>query len=122
MGLVIKVRYEPCREVVIKEVVEYPSVESLARLLNAYFRAGQLIVPNWTEGVLFCYFPLPLTSDSLVREYLNGRVIWSSVMFTLMPNYQEFLKIDGVEVPVIDVSHNPSLRRVAKWLKARSKK
>jgi hypothetical protein len=120
--LVIKVKHEPSREVVIKEVVEYPSVGGFIRLLNAYFRAGQLIMPNWTEGVLFCYFPLPLTSDSLVKEYLGGRVIWSSVVFTLMPSYQEFLKIDGVEVPVIDVSHNPSLRRVAKWLKARAKR
>jgi len=50
--LVIKVKHEPSREVVIKEVVEYPSVGSFTRLLNAYFRAGQLIMPNWTEGVL----------------------------------------------------------------------
>lgn len=119
--MVIKVKYEPCREVVIKEVVEYPSIDSLARLLSAYFKAGQLILPNWTEGVLFCYFPLPLTTESLVKEYLNGRVIWSLVLFALMPTYRESLKIDGIEVPVIDVSHNLFLRKVARWLRARSK-
>jgi len=117
--LVIKVRYEPFKEIVIKEVVEYPSVESMARFLGAYLRAGQLIIPNWTEGVLFCYFPLPLTTDDLVKEYFEGRVYWSTVIFTVMPEYRDVLKIDAVEVPVIDVSHNPSLRRVARWLKTR---
>jgi len=119
--LVIKIKYEPFKEIVVKEIVEYPSPDSLARFLGAYLKAGQLIVPNWTEGVLFCYFPLPLTTESLVKEYFDGRVYWSTIMFTLMPTYQEVLKIDAAEVPVIDVSHNPSLKRIAKWLKARFK-
>ncbi|RLF12397.1 MAG: hypothetical protein DRJ98_00425 [Thermoprotei archaeon] len=119
--MVIKIKYEPFKEIVVKEIVEYPSPDSLARFLGAYLKAGQLIVPNWTEGVLFCYFPLPLTTESLVKEYFDGRVYWSTIMFTLMPTYQEVLKIDAAEVPVIDVSHNPSLKRIAKWLKARFK-
>lgn len=119
--MVVRMEYKPFKEIVVKEVVEYPSIESLAKFLGAYLKVGQLIVPNWAEGTIFCYFPLPLTTESLVKEYFEGRVYWSTVIFTHMPTYHEALKVDAAEIPIIDVSHNPSLRRMAKWLRRRSK-
>jgi hypothetical protein len=58
----------------------------------------------------------------VAKEYLAGRVIWSSVIFTLMPNYQQTIKVGGIEVPIVDVTPNETFRQVALWLKERVSK
>ena len=52
-----------------------------------------------------------------LENYLKGKMIWSSVNFALMPKYTPSIKVGGLEIPVINVSHHPVLREAAKWLK-----
>ncbi|MFN3621620.1 MAG: hypothetical protein ACK4TI_01895, partial [Nitrososphaerales archaeon] len=50
----------------------------------------------------------------------DGKIIWSSVIFTLMPNYQQTIKVGAIEVPIIDITPNETFRQVALWLKERA--
>jgi len=60
---------------------------------------------------------LPPDTETVAKEYLSGRIIWSSVLFTLMPNYQQTIKAGVMEVPIVDITPNETLRQVALWLK-----
>jgi len=121
VGLV-KITYEPYTEVVIKEYTYYPKPEALAATLAHCIQIGQPAVILWCEGVAFIPMALPPDTETVAKEYLAGRIIWSSVIFTLMPNYQQAIKVGGIEVPIVDVSPNETLRQVALWLKERVNK
>jgi hypothetical protein len=113
----VKITYEPYTEVVIKEYTYYPKPEVLAATLAHCIQIGQPAVILWCEGVAFIPMALPPDTETVAKEYLAGRIIWSSVAFTLMPNYQQAIKVGGIEVPIVDVSPNETLRQVARWLK-----
>ncbi len=116
----VKITYEPFTEVVIKEYTYYPKPESLATTVAYSIQMGQPAVILWCEGVAFIPVTLPPETELVVKEYLSGKIIWSSVIFTLMPNYQQSLKVGAIEVPLIDTTPNETLRQVALWLKERA--
>jgi len=68
--------------------------------------------------VTFSYSLLPPTTDSLIKEFLEGRIYWTDVVFALMPEYESSIKVGTLDIPVIDVTPNPILREAAKWMKA----
>jgi len=53
---------------------------------------------------------------------LKGRMHWASVAFAVMPAYESaaLLQEMNVRVPVADVSGNPTLYAVARWLRERA--
>ncbi len=118
----VKITYKPYSEVVIKEYTYYPKPEALAATLAHCIQIGQPAVILWCEGVAFIPMALPPDTETVAKEYLAGRIIWSSVIFTLMPNYQQTIKAGGIEVPIVDVTPNETLRKVALWLKERVNK
>lgn len=113
----MEILFKPVKELVIMECVRYPSKEALANSLAFLLRTGQPIALDWAEGVVFFGMPLPPTTDALVKDYMEGRIYWPSVMFALMPTYQAAISIGTLDVPVIDMSPNPTMRTVAGWLK-----
>jgi len=113
----VKITYEPYSELVIKEYTYYPKPEALAATLAHCIQMGQPAVILWCEGVAFIPTALPPDTETVVKEYLAGRIIWSSVYFTFMPNYQQTIKAGVIEVPLVDVTPNETLRQVALWLK-----
>ena len=113
----MKIVYEPYSELVIKEYTYYPKPEALAATLAHCIQIGQPAVILWCEGVAFVPMALPPDTEAVAKEYLAGRIIWSSVIFTLMPNYQQTLKVGVIEVPVVDITPNETLRQAALWLK-----
>lgn len=117
LSILVKISYEPFSEVVIKEYTYYPKPEALAATLAHCIQIGSPAVILWCEGVAFIPMPIPLDTESVAKEYLSGRIIWSSVLFTLMPNYQQTIKGGVVEIPVVDITPNETLRQVALWLK-----
>jgi len=113
----VKISYEPFTEVVIKEYTYYPKPEALAATLAHCVQIGSPAVILWCEGVAFIPMALPPDTETVAKEYLSGRIIWSSVLFTLMPNYQQTIKAGVMEVPIVDITPNETLRQVALWLK-----
>jgi len=114
----VKITYQPWEEIVIHEVVEYP----LAALLEMQSfgvppgSMGRTLM--WANGIAFAYVAMP-ASDDVVAEHLKGRMHWASVVFARMPAYESavLLQAMNTRIPVADVSGNPTLYAIARWLR-----
>ena len=105
------------KQVVILECTRYPSIEALSKTIATIIMVGQPLILKWAEGVVFSYNLLQPTTDSLMKEYLEGRIYWSDVVFALMPEYKPSIRVRTLDIPVINVSPDPILREAAKWMK-----
>jgi hypothetical protein len=106
------------KQLVVLECTQYPSTEALATTIATIIRTGEPVILKWAEGVVFSNTLLAPTTDALLKDYLEGRVYWSDVVFALMPEYRSTLRIGTLDIPVIDVTPNPLLREAAKWMQA----
>ena len=113
----VEIVCSPPKQLVILECTQYPSIEDLSKTIATIIRVGQPVILKWAEGVTFSHSLLPPTTDSLMKEFLEGRVYWTDVVFAIMPNYKSSIKEGTLDIPVIDVSPNPILREAAKWMK-----
>jgi hypothetical protein len=114
----VSVRYEPFKEIIIMERTYFPSPEDLARF-TAVIAGGKLAGLYWTEGVVFLYFPLPASTTAVAKALIEtGKVYWTFVGYSEMPKYAPTIETkEKMIVPVIDISTDPTLTKVAKWLK-----
>ena len=114
----VTVKYEPFKEIVIMERTHFSTPEEMARFTSV-IAGGKLAGLYWTEGVVFLYFPLPASTSVVAKELIEtGRVYWSFVGYTLMPKYAPTIETkEKMIVPVIDISSDSILTKVAKWLK-----
>ena len=117
----VRITYQPWEEIIIHEAVEYP--------LAALLEMQSLGVPPgslgrslmWANGVAFAYGAMPV-SDDVIAEQLKGKMHWSSVIYAMMPTHESaaMLQEMNVRIPVADVSGNPTLYAVARWLRERT--
>jgi hypothetical protein len=114
----VKITYQPWEEIVIHEVVEYPLVALLEMQSFGASPGSMGRSLMWANGIAFVYAAMPV-SDDVVAEQLKGKVHWASVIFAAMPAYENIVVLQetGIRVPVVDVSGNPSLYAVARWLR-----
>jgi hypothetical protein len=114
----VTVRYEPFKEIVIMERTHFSTPEDIARFTSV-IAGGKLAGLYWVEGVVFLYFPLPASTTAVAKMLIEtGRVYWTFVGYSLMPKYAPTIETkEKMIVPVIDISNDPVLTRVAKWLK-----
>jgi len=105
------------KQLIILECTRYPSLEALAKVVAIIISTGESIVLKWTEGVVFSYSPIAPSTDLLLNEYVKGNVYWSDVVYALMPEYKQTIRVGTLDIPVIDVSPNPLLSEAAKWMK-----
>jgi len=108
------------KELVILECTRYPSVEALSRIVAVIMSSGESVILKWAEGVVFSYSPISPSTDLLVDEYVKGRIFWSDVVYAIMPDYKQSIRVGTMDIPVIDVSPNPLLSEAAKWMKTHS--
>jgi hypothetical protein len=118
----VEIVCSPPKQLVILECTQYPSIEALSKTVATIISVGQPIVLKWAEGVTFSYSLLPPSTDSLMKDFLEGRIYWTDVVFALMPDYKPFIKVGTMDIPVIDVSPNPILREAAEWMKLDAQK
>jgi len=114
----ITIKYEPFREIVIMEQTRFATPDDMARFTSV-IAGGKLAGLYWAEGVVFLYFPLPPSNTAVARMLIeSGKVYWTFVGYALMPKYQTIIETkEKMIVPVIDISPNLLLKRVAQWLK-----
>jgi len=112
------VRLERVKELIIKEVLFFDSVEDLARFANIA-AGGRPTGIYWAGGVAFLYYPLPLTTRLTASELIReGRLYWAMVCFSLMPDYRRVIETkEKIMVPVLDVSSCLMFKAVAEKLK-----
>lgn len=114
----IAISYSPFKEIVILEKTRFNTPEDIARFTSV-IAGGKLAGLYWVDGVVFLYFPLPASTTVVAKELLeNGKVYWTFVGYALMPKYAQVIETkEKMIVPVVDISSDPILRKVAQWLK-----
>ena len=114
----VTVKYEPFKEIVIMELTRFSTPEEIARFTSV-IAGGKLAGLYWVDGVVFLYFPLPASTETVAKALIEtGRVYWTFVVFSLMPKYEQTIETkEKMIVPVINISSDPTLKKVAQWLK-----
>lgn len=114
----LKITYEPFKEIVIKEYVRYDKIEDLIYTLAQLRASGAPAALNWANGVVFVQASLTLDNDQLIEDFLNGKVYWAHVSFAVMPAYKSLVETkERLQVPVINVNSDPLMNQVTEWLK-----
>ena len=114
----VSIMYEPFKKIVIMEKTFFNTPEDIARFTSV-IAGGKLAGLYWVEGIVFLYFPLPASTAVVAKELLeNGKVYWTFVGYSLMPKYMPVIETkEKMIVPVVDISSDPVLKKVAQWLK-----
>jgi hypothetical protein len=114
----VDVKYEPFKEIVVMERNFFSTPDDIARFTSV-IAGGKLAGLYWAEGIVFLYFPLPASTETAAKELIeNKRIYWTFVAYSLMQKYQPTIETkEKMIVPVIDMSSNPMIRKVASWLK-----
>lgn len=112
------VRFEPFQEIVVMERDFFATADEIARFASI-IAGGKTAGLYWAEGVVFLYFPIPASTETVAKELVeHKRVYWSFVGYALMPKYLPIIETrEKMIVPVVDMSSNPLIRKVAAWLK-----
>jgi hypothetical protein len=112
------IRNEPFKEIIIMERTPFSTPENLARF-TAVIAGGKLAGLYWAEGVVFLYFPLPASTTAVAKALIEtGKVYWTFVGYSFMEKYVPTIETkEKMILPVIDISSDPILTKVAKWLK-----
>jgi len=108
---------QPPKQLIVLECTHYPSVEALAKVVAIIISTGESVVLKWAEGVVFSYSPIAPSTDLLLDEYVKGKVYWSDVVYAIMPEYKQTVRVGTFDVPIIDVSPSPLLSEAARWMK-----
>jgi len=114
----VAVKYEPFKEIVIMERTYFSTPEEMARFTSV-IAGGKLAGLYWVDGVVFLYFPLPAATTAVAKALIEtGRIYWTFVGFSLMPKYEQTIETkEKMIVPVVNMSSDLVLKKVAQWLK-----
>jgi len=114
----VTVRFEPLREIVVMQETKFASPDDLARFALV-LSGGKTTGLYWAEGVVFLYFLLPASTETAAKALVeDGRVYWTLVSHAMMEKYQSIIETkEKIMVPVIDMSSNPMMAKVANRLK-----
>jgi hypothetical protein len=117
-GSEVNVKFEPFAEIVVLERDFFPNPEEIARFASI-IAGGKTAGLYWADGIVFLYFPMPTSTETMSKELVqNKRVYWAFVGHALMPKFQPIIETkEKMIVPVIDMSSNALMRKVASWLK-----
>jgi hypothetical protein len=117
-GSEVTVKFEPFEEIVVMERDFFSTSDEIARFASI-IAGGKTAGLYWAEGVVFLYFPIPASTETVAKALVeHKRVYWSFVGYALMPKYQPVIETrEKMIVPVVDMSTNPLIRKVAAWLK-----
>jgi hypothetical protein len=112
------VKYEPFKEIIVMEKDYFATYDDIARFASIV-AGGKAAGLYWAEGVVFLYFPLPASTETTAKMLVeHGRVYWTFLGYSLMPKYQAVIETrEKMIVPVVDMTSNTLIRKVALWLK-----
>jgi hypothetical protein len=112
------VKYEPFKEIIVMEKDYFATYDEIARFASIV-AGGKAAGLYWAEGVVFLYFPLPASTETTAKMLVeHGRVYWTFLGYSFMPKYQAVIETrEKMIVPVVDMTSNTLIRKVALWLK-----
>lgn len=122
--MVIQVRHEPRKQVIIHEISIYDNYLELAKAWNLAWQPGMLPNPiKWVNGVAFMFLSVAPLGDFMSKEIVAGRLHWDHVSIASMPQFMENIDVgNGLVIPVVDVGHNEVFVAVGKFLRNKLQK
>jgi hypothetical protein len=114
----VEVRYEPFKEIIVMEKDFFATPDEIARFASI-IAGGKAAGLYWAEGVVFLYFPLPASTETTAKILVQDkRVYWTFLGYSFMPKYQPVIETrEKMIVPVVDMTNNALIKKVAIWLK-----
>jgi hypothetical protein len=114
----LSISYQPFKEIIIMEKTKFATPDEIARFTSV-IAGGKLAGLYWVDGVVFLYFPLNASTSAVSKALLeSGRVYWTFVGYAMMPKYAPIIETkEKMIVPVVDITADPILLKVAQWLK-----
>jgi hypothetical protein len=114
----LSISYQPFKEIIIMEKTKFATPDEIARFTSV-IAGGKLAGLYWVDGVVFLYFPLNASTSAVSKALLeSGRVYWTFVGYAMMPKYMPIIETkEKMIVPVVDITADPILLKVAQWLK-----
>ncbi len=118
----VKISAAPIKEIVVHEFIDVPMDD----LLRSRITPSGTFPLYWCGGILFTFNSMPWTRD-IVKDYLEGKVHWTEVQYTVMEKYTPVLGLNdknyGAEhkIRVIDTSASGLHTDFVKWLKTMRK-
>lgn len=114
----VTVSFEPFQEIVVMERDLFSTPDEIARFASI-IAGGKTAGLYWAEGVVFLYFPIPASTETIAKALVeHRRVYWSFIGYALMQKYQPIIETrEKMIVPVVDMSTNQLIKKVAIWLK-----
>ncbi len=117
----IEIIENPIKKIVILSSAQI-SLEEFFKRAEFFAMAGQGIILNWAEGIVFLVVFLQSDSDIIIEETLKGTQYLATVLFASMPKYESIKKVGGVrEIPIVDQTSISHMRQIAQWLKEKIK-
>jgi len=117
----VKIRYEPWREIIIKECVYFQNASDLAEIIAGLRAQGVPGSLNWANGVVFFYTDLHPDTNSIANDMKDGKSYWLNVSFAFMNPYKPLISTRAnIPIPVINQSSNNTMKDVTEWLKKQS--
>lgn len=114
----VKVTYEPLKEVIVKETTYFKEIKDLAFIVAGFRAQGIPIYLNWANGIVFFYIEVVPETAPIAKEFIEGKVYWANVSFSVMPKYESSIDTkEKIQVPIINQNPNPTMKDVTEWLK-----
>lgn len=117
----MEVAFEPYKKVSFQSYLMYESSEAFANVIALSSPPG---IPGqarlfWANGVLFRFFSHP-ASEALIKERVNGHVIWDHIEFAPMPKYSNVLQAAErplITINVLNVSNHIVFGPLTEWIR-----
>jgi hypothetical protein len=117
----VKITYAPTAEIIVHQVLKLENKFFFESVVKQTLASGVQLIPtvNWLDGIAFAILRFPETED-IVKELMNGRTHYSSVLYTEIPFQQSFdirLGNNPVSVPLVKADYSPDLVELVRFLK-----
>ena len=114
---IVEFEYQPWEKIIVHEIVKFP-IEFFLSQHSLGVAPGGIGRPlNWVEGIVFIISGF-METDEVIKEKLEGKVHYGSIVYGILDTYQPEFKVDGnIRVPIVDVSNNKIFREMVAWIK-----
>lgn len=121
--MIIQVKHQPRKQVIIHEMAIYDSAQQLIDISTTGIPAGTITsTVKWANGVLISYNPLPVT-DFISQERTKGILHWDHVSFAPLKKFTpQIISQNNIAIDIVDVSKNETFQSISKFLLKKLKK
>lgn len=122
--MVILVKHEPRKQVIIHELGQYDTAGELANIITAGAPQGTIFpVFRWGNGIILTFNAISTDTEFMVKERAEGILHWDHVSFAPMKQFKsQVISQNNLVVDVVDVSKNETFDAITKFLNKKIKK